>query len=471
MQEAYNTQAMKIFRYLKDTWTFRFEDGMIFSRKDINGIFFPVVFETLLNYLIGLMDSVMVASAGNAAVSAVSLVDSISLLFINIFAALANGGAVVCGQLLGMRSRDRAEKAAEQMSVLMLISSVLMAGLLLVFQEQIIRFLFGSAERDVLENCRIYYRIVMKSVPFIALYNAGAAIFRTCGDSSTPLRVSMVMNAVNIGGNALLIYVFKMGVAGVAIPTLISRGLGMVIIMIPLFRIKAPLCISGVIHYRPERQLISSILRIGVPNGVENGMFQFGKIILMSLVSTLSTAAITANAIGNTTGSLHCVVGVAANSAMMAVVSRCAGAKDFRQARWYTRYLIRKTYILQGAAGIVMILTIPFVLRLYGAMEDVARYAVPIMLIHGIAAMVLWPPAFMFNIAMRSAGDSKYAMWIASLSMWLCRVGGAYLLVRFTSLNVVGVWVAWIIDWIFRMCFFIPRYLGSKWEKKALPSV
>ncbi|MDO5444889.1 MAG: MATE family efflux transporter [Eubacteriales bacterium] len=441
---------------------------MLFSRKDINAILFPVIFETLLSYLIGLMDSVMVASAGEAAVSAVSLVDSISVLFINVFAALANGGAVVCGQYLGRRSVKDAGKAAEQMVVLLLTSSLLISGVLLAFQGQILNFLFGSAEAAVKENCAIYYHIVMMSIPFIALYNGGAALFRTTGDSSTPLRVSMIMNAINIGGNALLIYGFRMGVAGVAIPTLVSRGIAMVIILIPLFRKTSPMNISGLRSYRLNKRLLGSILAIGIPNGVENGMFQFGKLILMTLISTLSTASITANAIGNTTGSLHCVVGMAANSALMAVVSRCAGAGDFTQARWYTRYLIRKTYILQGLVNLALVAVIPLILRMYGASPEVASFAIPIMLIHGLSSLFLWPPAFMLNISMRSAGDSRYAMWISSISMWLCRVGGAYVLVKLFHMDVIGVWVAWDIDWVFRILFFVPRYIGHKWETKTI---
>lgn len=466
--QAYNTLAMKSLTDLKETWTFCFEDGMLFSKKDIDRILFPLIFETLLSYLIGMMDSVMVSSAGEAAVSAVSLVDAISLLFINIFAALANGGAVVCGQFLGMRSKKDAEKSAAQMLMLMFFSSLIITVLLLVFKARIIAFLYGSAEEEVRKNCDIYYRIVMLSVPFIALYNGGAALFRTTGDSATPLRVSLLMNAINIIGNAVLIYVFQMGVAGVAIPTLISRGVAMVIILVPLFRKSSPLSISSISHYHPEKRMISGILAIGVPNGIENGMFQFGKLILLSLISTLSTAAITANAIGNSVGSLHCVVGIACNSTIMPVISRCVGARDYRQARWYTRYLLRKTYLLQGVANILMIAVIPVILRLYNCSEQVAYYAVPIMLIHGISSIFLWPAAFMLNIAMRSAGDSRYAMWIASISMWLCRVCGSYLFVKYTSLGVFGVWIAWDIDWLFRMAFFIPRYIGHKWETKAI---
>lgn len=459
---------MKIKNYMSDKFTFRFTDNMLFSQKDILALLLPVILETFLSYFIGMMDSVMVSSVGEAAVSAVSLVDAISILFVNIFVALANGGAVVAGQYLGKKDPEKSRSSAEQMMMLLLVSAILMSALLLVFQEPIIRFLYGSAEADVRENCVKYYHIVMFSIPFIALYNGGAALFRTIGDSTTPLKVSMMMNGINVAGNATLIYGFKMGVEGVAVPTLVSRAAAAFIILIPLLKKDTLINICGIRFYRPERKLISHILNIGVPNGIENGMFQFGKLILMTLVSTFPTAAITANAIGNTMGSLHCVVGIAANSTLMAVVSRCAGAGDYGQARWYTRYILIKTSILQGIVNIILAAAIPLTLKIYHCSPEVVTYAVPILLLHGISSIVLWPCAFMLNISMRSAGDSRYAMWIASISMWLCRVGGAYILVKLFHTGVIGIWIAWIIDWIFRISFFVPRYLGHKWETKAI---
>ena len=459
---------MKLKTYLQDNLTFRFTDNILFSKKEIYAILLPVILETFLSYFIGMMDSVMVSSAGEAAISAVSLVDAISVLFINIFAALANGGGVVTGQLLGKSNAGKSKSSAEQMIMLLLGSSLIFSALLLVFQNSILRFLYSSAELAVQENCRIYYHIVMMSIPFIALYNGGAVLFRMDGDSATPLKVSMIMNAINVIGNAILIYVFKMGVAGVAIPTLVSRAVASIIILIPLLRKDTPVSLSNIRSYRPDRVLISHIFNIGVPNAIENGMFQFGKLILMTLVSTLSTAAITANAIGNSMASMHCVIGMAANSALMAVVSRCVGAGDFYQARWYTRYILVKTCVWQGIANILLVIAIPLTLKVYHCSPETASLTIPILLIHGISSIILWPPAFMLNISMRSAGDSQFAMWIASVSMWLCRVAGAYILVKVFNTGVVGIWVAWIIDWIFRCAFFVPRYLGHKWETKAI---
>lgn len=453
---------------IKEKFTFKFKPGMLFSKAAIWAILLPVIFETVLSYFIGLADSVMVSEAGEAAVSAVSLIDAICVLFINIFYALGNGGAVVCGQYLGKNDPDKARSAAEHTMLFMLLSSGVITVLLLLLQTPILNILYGDVDAEVMRNCEIYYRIVMLSTPCIALYNGGAALYRTSGDSRTPLMVSLAMNAINVAGNATLIYVFKMGIAGVAIPTLISRFVAMAVILRMTFKKSFIFNIRNIHNFTYDKTLFSATLSVGVPNGIENGMFQFGKLVLMSIVATLSTAAITANAIGNTVGNLHCVIGMSANSALMAVVSRCAGKGDYYQARWYTRYIVSITYVLEGAVNLLLAAAIPLILKLYGVSEDTAGYAVQILLLHGLATVILWPAAFMLNISMRSAGDSEYAMWVASISMWLCRVGGAYLFIKILGIGVIGVWIAWIIDWLFRISFFLPRYLGHKWETKAV---
>jgi len=408
-----------------------------------------------------------VASAGEAAVAAVSLVDSVSVLMVNVFSALAAGGAIVVGQYLGHGSRQRARNAGQQLLVVLLALSVLTAGLLLVFEKSVLGLLFGRADMEVQENCRTYYHIVMQSVPFIALYNGGAALFRAVGDSKTPMRISFLMNAINVLGNAFLIYGLRMGVAGVAYPTLASRGVAMVVILVLTLRRSFPLSISAE-RYRPEHRLVGQILSMGIPGGIENALFQTGKILLFSIVSTLPTAAITANAIGNTTTSLHGLVGQAVNLAMVSVVSQCVGAGDYPQARWYIEDLVKKIYVIQFFTGGAMLAAIPLILHIYNVSAETARLATIIMLIHGIGMIVVWPLAFSVNTGMRAAGDARYTMIIASVSMWVCRVGLGCFFVLVCNTGVLGIWYAWIIDWFFRIAFFLPRYFGTKWETKAI---
>ena len=442
--------------------------GTLFTRQEIRRLLIPLIIEQFLSYLVGLADSMMVSTAGNAAVSAVSLVDSISVLMVNIFAALAAGGAIVVGQYLGLRSEEQARKAGQQLLMALLVLSLAMTALLIVFEGNILHLLFGKSDWEVQENCRIYYHIVMLSVPFIALYNGAAALYRAVGNSRVPMRISMLMNGINIVGNAVLIYGLRMGVAGVAIPTLVSRGIAMIIMLILVFRPKFTLSVLAAGRYRFEKRTMGQILSMGIPNGVENGMFQLGKIVLFSLVSTLPTASITANAIGNTMASLQGVVGVSVNLGIVAVVSRCVGAGDYPQARWYIRYMVKIIYIGSAIVNALIIAGIPLILKAYGAVGETARLATGIMLIHGISMALFWPLAFSVNTGMRAAGDARFTMIIAVVSMWLCRVGLGHIFVLICNTGVWGIWYAWIIDWFFRIAFFIPRYRGHKWETKSI---
>ena len=443
--------------------------GYMFSRRYIHRLLLPLIAEQLLSYLVGLADSVMVASAGEAAVSAVSLVDSISVLMVHIFSALAAGGAIVVGQYLGRREQEHAKDAADQLMAALLALSLLVTAALIILQGPLLRLLFGRSPAEVQENCRIYYRIVMLSIPMIAVYNGGAALFRAVGDSRTSMRISLLMNVINVCGNALLVYAMHMGVAGVAIATLVSRTVAMLVIVCKAFRSSFALSLRGLRHYRPHAAILQRILSMGIPNGIENGMFQLGKLVMFSVVSTLPTASIAANAIANTITSLHWVVGTSTNLGLTSVVSPCVGAGDYKQARWYIRYFLRFIYLVQSLTCGSTLLAIPLILKLYHVSAETAHLATIIMLIHGVSTILLWPLAFSISTGMRAAGDVRYVMVVSSVSMWLCRVGLGSALILVFHTGVVGLWITWVVDWLFRISFFVPHYLGKKWETKAIP--
>lgn len=442
--------------------------GTLFTQKGISRLLLPLIIEQFLNNIVGLADSIMVSSAGEAAISAVSLIDGLSVLVVNIFASLAAGGAIVVGQYLGQGSHGKARNAAQHLVVTLLALALIATALMLCFEVPILHALFGKAEVAVQSNCQTYYHIVMLSIPCIALYNAGAVLFRSTGDSKTPMRISLLMNCINIAGNATLIYGLRIGVAGVAIPTLISRTVAMIIVIALAMRRRFPLSLLGLWHSHFDGNLVRKVLSTGIPNGLETAMFQMGKVLLSSLVSTLPTVAITANAIGNTIASMTCVVGLSVNLGLYSVISQCAGTKDFRQARWYTEYMVGFTYKVQGIVCALFMAAIPLILRMYHASSEVASLATAILLIDGVATMLLWPLAFNVNTAMRAAGDVRNTMVVASISMWLCRVGLGYFFVTVLHAGVLGIWYAWVIDWFFRIAFFLPRYFGTKWETKTI---
>ncbi len=442
-----------------------------FSDRELVALIAPLLAEQFLAILVGLADSLMVATVGDAAISAVSLVDSISNLMIYIFSAMAAGGAAVAGQYIGRRERENANAAGQHLIALLGVTSLAFTALLYIFRHAVLTTVFGQIDADVMAATEKYYTIVMASIPGIALYNGGAAIFRTMERSDVSLKVSLLMNGVNIGGNALLIFGFHMDVAGVAIPTLVSRTVAAAVIVGMLFNEKLPLHLSDVKAFRLNGRLLRNIFYIGIPSGVENGMFHLGRLILFSLISTFGTASIVANAIGNTLGNFHCFAGQAMNLGLMTVVSQCVGAGDFGAARYYLRKLVKATYALMAGVNLIIIALLPLIMRIYNVSAEAERLAVTVALIHGISSIFLWLPSFMFPTFLRAAGDATFTMAASMATMWLCRVLFAYIFGEVMGYGVVGVWSAHaILDWSVRSVVFFLRYRSGKWTMKAIKS-
>ena len=449
----------------------RADKEMMFTNRQLIALMWPLLLEQLLAITVGLADSLMVATVGDAAISAVSLVDSISNLMIYIFSAMATGGAAVAGQYIGQRQKEDACNAGQQLIALLGAVSIFFVALLYLFRTQILTVMFGHIEPDVMAATNTYYLYVMASIPGIALYNGGAALFRTMSRSGVSLKVSLLMNGINVAGNAILIFGLGFDVAGVAIPTLVSRTVAAVVIVWLLFNEKLELHLSDIRAFRFEKRVMRNIFRIAIPSGVENGMFHFGRLILFSLISTFGTASITANAIGNTMGNFHVFAGQAICMGLTTVVSQCVGAGAYDRARYYMKKLTVATYAVMAFINITLILCIPLILRVYDVAPEAAVLAREVMLIHGGSAILLWLPSFMIPYFLCAAGDATYTMVVSMLTMWLVRVLGAYVIGRYLGYGVVGVWFAHaILDWATRSVIFYARYRSGKWERMAIRS-
>lgn len=384
----------------------RADKEMMFTNRQLVALMWPLLLEQLLAITVGLADSLMVATVGDAAISAVSLVDSISNLMIYIFSAMATGGAAVAGQYIGQRQKEDACNAGQQLIALLGAVSIFFVALLYLFRTQILTVMFGHIEPDVMAATNTYYLYVMASIPGIALYNGGAALFRTMGHSDVSLKVSLLMNSINVIGNAVLIFGFGMDVAGVAIPTLVSRTVAAVVILSLLFNRDLMLHLSDIRGFHLNMRLMKNIFYIGVPSGVENGMFQLGRLVLFSLISTFGTASMVANAIGNTISNFNCFAGQAINLGLAAVVSQCVGAGEFDQARAYLRKIVKWTYGIMAVVNLTIIALLPLIMRVYNVSPEAEKLAVTVTLIHGISSIFIWVPAFMVPGFLRAAGDA-----------------------------------------------------------------
>ena len=442
----------------------------LFANRDLLRLLWPLVIEQTLAALVGMSDTVMVSSVGEAALSGVSLVDMINNLIINVFAALATGGAVVTSQFLGARKPEDASRSAGQLVTLSALLGVAVAAFCLLLRTPLLRLFFGTITDDVMREALIYFTITSLSYPFLALYNAGAAIFRSCGNSAVSMKVSLLMNVVNIAGNALCVFVLKMGTAGVAVPTLVSRALGAVII----------LALAAAAHDNPARvtwdgvrrlegRMARSILYIGIPSALENSLFQLGRVLVVSMISLFGTVHISANAVANNLDNIGCIVGQAVGLGMITVVGRCVGAGDLKQAAYYTKKLMLWDYLVQGAANAAVLLLLPRLLGMYTLSDETWRLAWLLVMIHAGSGILLWPAGFVLPNALRAANDVKFTMCVSILSMAVWRLGLSYVLCVQMEMGAVGVWIAMVVDWVCRVSCFVGRFASGAWRKKCQP--
>lgn len=441
---------------------------LLFSNKYLLKLLWPLFVEQLLVFAVGMADSIMVAGVGEAAVSAVSLVDSLMALVITIFIAMSTGGAVVVGQYLGQKRGVDANRAADQLILFNFYFSLLVMAVMYVFKDGLIALIFGDIEADVLYNCELYYSIVAASVPFIAISNAGSALFRSVGNSNIAMRASIVMNVVNIGGNALLLYGFGMGVEGAAIPTLACRIVAAATMLFLLKNQDRKVHISRKFVFVPDWKLISKILKIGVPNGIENSMFQLGKLILLSMISSFGTASIAANAVANTASLIAVLPGMAMGYGVVSVISVCVGAGDYDQVRFYAKKLTKWVYAVMAVTNIAMILAIPLILDIYGLSKETADIAGTLIFINCAPAVFIWPLSFTIPNVLRAAGDVMYTMIVGVASMWIFRIFFGVFLGEYIGIGVAGVWIAMVVDWAIRSICFCIRYRGSRWKRNAV---
>lgn len=439
-------------------------DDYYFSNRDLKKLIIPLVIEQFLAIFVGMADSIMVARVGESAVSAVSLVDTVFVLLINIFAALATGGAVVSGQFIGKKKTEEGCKAADQLIIFTALISVVIMIITYLLRGFLLDVVFGNITAVVRRNCDIYLMIVAASIPFIALYNAGAAVYRAMGNSKVPMYMSLFMNGINIAGNGILIFGLGFGIEGAAIPTLISRVIAAVGILLLLRNQDLQLHLSKPFKITWNGKILRKIMHIGIPNGLENSLFQLGKILVLSLVAGFGTASIAANAVSNTIAMFQILPGLAVNLAMLTVAAQCVGAGAYDQVRYYTKKLLKIIYIFMVACNIIVLLVLPGILYAYNLSEEATALTEKVIIYHAICVVLIWPLSFSLPNTLRAANDVKFCMWVSILSMWIFRIGFSFVLSKTFQLGLLGVWIAMTVDWLVRAIIFVVRYLRGKWQ-------
>lgn len=441
---------------------------LMFSDHDLRRILIPVVVEQLLNSFMGMADTMMVSQVGSAAISAVSLVDSINVLVIQVFAALATGGAIICSQYIGRGDRKESNRAARQVTLSVFVISAVLTVFCIGLRAPLLRLIFGRVDAEVMQNSLRYFLLTALSFPFIALFSAGSAFYRAGGETKFPMRISVISNLLNIGGNAVFIFAMDMGVTGAALSTLLSRIFCMAVVFYQLRKPKQPIVLDHYLQIRPDFPLIGKVLAVGIPSGIENGMFQFGKLAIQSSVSTLGTAAIAAQAMTIILENLNGICALGIGVGLMTIVGQCIGAGRLEEARYYIVKLTAVSEIVVLCSCLFVLLITRPVTFFAGMEAESARMCLQMVTAITIVKPIVWVLSFIPGYGMRAAGDVKFSMIVSSLTMWFCRVLLCVCLIRYFGFGPMAVWIGMFADWTLRGVLFTARFFSGRWERMHL---
>lgn len=437
--------------------------NLLFPRRALWMLLIPLIIEQMLNSLMGMVDTLMVSRVGAEAISAVSLVDSINNLVLQVFAAMAAGAAIICSQYLGRKDEKGCNDAAKQIVLTVVVISSVIMIIGVGFRKPLLHLIFGSVEEAVMTNAQIYFLITALSYPFIALFQAGAAFYRACGNSKFTMKTALIANVANIVGNTLFIFVLQMGAAGAAVSTLISRALCAFVVFYALRKPGYAIQLKNYFSIRPDLNLIVKILAIGVPSGIENGMFQFGKLAIQSTVSSLGTAAIAAQAMTIIFENVNGMAAVGIGIGLMTVVGQSIGAGRQEEAKYYIVKLAGYAEIAMIISCILVYIAARPVTVLAGMSEESTALCMQMILAITIVKPLLWVPSFTPPNGLRAAGDVRFSMITATLTMWLCRVALSIFLMRVVKTGPIGVWYGMFADWGVRGVIFTIRFVRGKW--------
>ena len=438
---------------------------MMFSNKDLKNMIVPMFFEQLLVMLVGIVDTFVISYAGESAVSGVSLVNSFNTIFIYLFTALASGGAVVISQYIGKKDKENSVKSSSQLFMFSTIFSIMIAVLVLIFNESLLKLLFGEVENSVMDACITYLRISAYSYPAIAIYNAGAALYRSMGKTKLTMYISIVSNIINAVGNMIGVFVLHAGVAGVAYPSLLARLFSAVVITVLCFKK------SNITYYVKEWilkfdvKLLKSILNIAVPNGIEQGVFQLVKVALSSVVAMFGTYQIAANGVAQSIWSLAALVGVTMGPIFITVIGQCMGAGDIDSAKYYCKKLMKWTLVFSIIWNVFIFVLTPFIMKFYALSDQTIDLIIVLVLIHNIFNTVAFPFSGPLSNGLRATGDVKFTMIVSIASTVLGRFVFSIILAVYMNLGVIGIALAMCLDWSIRAVVFYLRLKSEKWTK------
>ncbi|MNW35359.1 MATE family multidrug exporter [compost metagenome] len=436
--------------------------------KQIIAIIIPILVDQAFIILMSLLNTAMVSSSGVAAVSAVSMVDSLNIFLINVFVAVATGGTVIVAQYKGSGNLEMVSRAASQAISAVAILSILLSSFVIVFHTPTLNLLFGNADADVLQNAKIYLIGSCISYPFIAIFQAVSGVLRGVAETRACLRLSLIMNLTFLGLNVLLITIFNMGVRGLIISMILARVLGMVTSLIYLLKYNQTLRFKIKNALSIDFSMLKKIMFIGLPFAAEQMFFNGGKLLTQTFIVQLGTFAITVNAISGSIALVYQIGSQALSIAVVTVVGQCIGRRDIQDARKFIKSFLGLSTVFFIIGIVVLLPLFPLLMKLFSPPEEIISTIFALTLLNAIAQPFLWSCSFILPSALRAAGDSSFTSISSLLTMWLFRVILGYFLGITLNFGIMGVWVAMVAEWGIRGMIFAWRFRGDKWYAHKL---
>lgn len=421
----------------------------------------PVFIEYGLGALVGLADTVMVSGTGSASVSAVGLVDSVNTAFLMIYNAIATGTTVIVAQGTGAGDKKTVFRAVGQSLLFGVMIMLAVGGLVFGFRGAIFGFLYPEVEQNVRDIGLTYMAITVLSYPLMAVFSNLAGSMRGIGKTRNVMIASLVINVVNVGLNALFIYVFELGAAGAAIATVCGRFVGCVMLILQAKKIWG----KGVFapqNMRLTKDIIKKLMTISIPSGLDTALFQAGKIIVSVFIGTMGTTLISANTIACSLFGMVCIPGSALSVTSVTMTGQAWGAGARRQAR---ENLLKCCWISIGllfVLSLVLWLPSPHIIALYKPEPDAAPEAIRLLRLLLVMIPLFWPTAFVSASGLRAADCVKFVTVVSVVSMWVFRVGFAWFLGMHLGWGPFGVFIAMGLDWVCRSAFYMPKILFAK---------
>lgn len=440
----------------------------MFTNKNLKKLIIPLFIEQFLLMFVGIADTFVVSFSSEADVSGVSLVTSFNTVLIFLFTALSSGGAVIVSQYIGSKQEHKASRSSGQLLMISIVISAIMTALIILFHTQLLRLLFGKIEAYVMSACEIYLFITTLSLPFLAVYDAGAALCRSIGKANVTMNISVVANVINVIGNCVCVFAFNMGAAGVAYPSLISRIISAVAVMFYCFRKQNLVRYKFADIFAWDGNLLKKILGIALPNGIENGVHQLVKVALSSMVALFGTYQIAANGVAQSIWSLASIMGLAMAPVYTTVIGQCMGARDIDAANFYFKKLNKITFVLSVLWNALIFAITPLIVRYSAISPEAKELVIWLVLINNIFNGLAYPFAGSLGNGLRAAGDVRFTMVVSITLTIAARLLFSALFGLWLGWGVIGIAIGMSIDLVFRGAIFIWRLKSQKWTQFKL---